>query len=78
MREFMNFRKRSWLLTGDKKQDVANLKYLINSAGLSQQEIADNLGVSIQTVNQVVNRHINSKSVLNYLERVAKQIEFKL
>jgi|AntAceMinimDraft_10_1070366.scaffolds.fasta_scaffold07788_3 transcriptional regulator with XRE-family HTH domain len=78
MKEFGNFRKKSWLLSGDDRRDKAVLKFLLDSAETTQQEVADNLGVTLQTVNQIVNRHGNSRAVFDYLERLAKQIEFKV
>lgn len=64
-------RVTSTLLTGRRDEDRKKLNILLIEAGLTKQQIADELGISRQAVTSVINRYHNSSTVFRYLERIA-------
>jgi Trp operon repressor len=55
------------LISSDPGKDAIRIKMILLQSGISQQQIADELGVSYTLVNRAVNRRENSRTVLDHI-----------
>jgi DNA-binding transcriptional regulator LsrR (DeoR family) len=55
------------LITADSGKDAIRIKMILLQANKTQQQIAEELGISYKLVNRAVNRRENSRTVLDHI-----------
>lgn len=77
MKEFKNGKKKSFLLQNEPTRNEIEMKYIIKKSGFTQSKIAAELGMTTQSVNQVIKGRSTSLRILLFIENLAKQINYQ-
>ena len=77
MLNFKQNRQKPRFIIGDRKKDKITMEYIITHSETTKTKIADELLLSIQTVNRTIRGVSGNNAVLTYIDKLADGINYK-